>query len=61
MGQHQPGIGYNYGYGGQFAGGVQGGFGYPGGMHGNAAWDGDGLRASFDGEAESCFKFIFPA
>jgi hypothetical protein len=38
MGQHQPGIGYNYGYGGQFGGGVQGGFGYPGGMHGNAGY-----------------------
>jgi hypothetical protein len=38
MGQHQPNIGYNYGYGGQFAGGVQGGFGYPGGMHGNAGY-----------------------
>jgi hypothetical protein len=39
MGQHQPGIGYNYGYGGQFAGGVQGGFGYPGGMQ-SAAYGG---------------------
>jgi len=23
--------------------------------------NGDGLRASFDGEAESCFELIFPA
>jgi hypothetical protein len=38
MGQHQQGIGYNYGYAGQFAGGVQSGFGYPGGMHGNAGY-----------------------
>jgi hypothetical protein len=30
MGQHQGGqIGYNYGYGAQFGGAVQGGFGYP--------------------------------
>jgi hypothetical protein len=28
MGQHQGGIGYNYGYGAQFGGAVQGGFGY---------------------------------
>lgn len=45
MGQHhQPNIGYNYGYGGQFAGGVQGGFGYPGAMpagygHGGPSYD----------------------
>jgi hypothetical protein len=29
MGQHQGGIGYNYGYGAQFGGAVQGAFGYP--------------------------------
>jgi hypothetical protein len=28
LGQHQGGIGYNYGYGAQFGGPVQGGFGY---------------------------------
>ena len=28
LGQHQGGIGYNYGYGAQFGGAVQGGFGY---------------------------------
>ena len=38
MGQHQPNLGYSYGYGGQQFGGVQGGFGYPGGMHGNAGY-----------------------
>lgn len=38
MGQHQPNIGYGYNYGGQFGGGVQGGFGYAGGMHGNAGY-----------------------
>lgn len=40
MGQHQPGIGYNYGYGGQFSAGLQGGFGYPGAMHGNTGYGG---------------------
>jgi hypothetical protein len=39
MGHQQPGLGYNYGYGAPFAG-QGGGFGYPGGMHGNAAYVG---------------------
>jgi hypothetical protein len=34
MGQHQGGIGYNYGYGAQFGGVAQGGFGYQQGMMG---------------------------
>ena len=38
MGQHQPNIGYPYGYNNQFGGGVQGGFGYPGGMHANTGY-----------------------
>jgi hypothetical protein len=42
MGQHQPNIGYPYGYGNQFGGGVQGGFGYPGAMHGNAGYGHNG-------------------